>query len=87
METIPHRELRNNSSAVLARVAGGETIAVTNNGKVVAIMCPPELSEIERLKLTGGLIPARRNDVDFTKMKRATGISSRELLDDVRGRW
>jgi prevent-host-death family protein len=39
--TIPHRELRNNSSAVLRDVQAGETIAVTNNGEVVAILVPP----------------------------------------------
>lgn len=85
METIAHRELRNSSSAVLARVAAGETIAVTNNGEVVAIMCPPHMTELERLDVTGGSRRPRRTDVDFTKMTRATGISSRELLDDMRG--
>ena len=32
METIPHRELRNHSSEILARVSKGESIAVTNHG-------------------------------------------------------
>ena len=35
MDTIAHRELRNNSSAVLARVAAGEAIAVTNHGPAI----------------------------------------------------
>lgn len=39
--TIPHRELRNNSSAVLRDVQAGETIEVTNNGEVVAVLVPP----------------------------------------------
>jgi prevent-host-death family protein len=39
--TIPHRELRNNSSAVLREVADGATIEVTNNGEVVAVLVPP----------------------------------------------
>lgn len=39
--TIPHRELRNNSSAVLRAVAAGETIEITNNGEVVAVLVPP----------------------------------------------
>lgn len=34
MRTIPHRELRNDSSKVLADVKAGETIAVTNNGEI-----------------------------------------------------
>jgi prevent-host-death family protein len=39
--TIPHRELRNNSSAVLRAVQEGETFEITNNGEVVAILVPP----------------------------------------------
>ena len=40
--TIPHRELRNNSSAVLRDVREGETIEITNHGEVVAVLSPPE---------------------------------------------
>ena len=39
--TIPHRELRNNSSAVLRDVQAGETVYVTNNDEVVAVLVPP----------------------------------------------
>jgi prevent-host-death family protein len=40
-KTIPHRELRNNSSDVLRRVQAGETFQVTNHGEVVAVLSPP----------------------------------------------
>jgi len=39
--TIPHRELRNNSGAVLRDVQAGETVYVSNNGEVVAVLIPP----------------------------------------------
>ena len=39
--TIPHRELRNNSSEVLRQVQAGETIEITNRGEVVAVLIPP----------------------------------------------
>jgi prevent-host-death family protein len=39
--TIPHRELRNNSSAVLRDVRAGETLTITNHGEVVAVLMPP----------------------------------------------
>ena len=39
--TIPHRELRNNSSAILRDVSQGETFQITNNGVVVALLVPP----------------------------------------------
>jgi prevent-host-death family protein len=45
--TIPHRELRNNSSAILREVAAGETIRITNHGEIVAVLVPP--SEADRL--------------------------------------
>jgi prevent-host-death family protein len=32
--TIPHRELRSNSSAVLREVQAGATIEITNNGEL-----------------------------------------------------
>jgi prevent-host-death family protein len=65
--TIPHRELRNNSSAVLRDVQAGETIAVTNNGEVVAILVPPPRGSAapvraRRAKARGGFatLPRRR---------------------------
>ncbi|MFK0041114.1 type II toxin-antitoxin system Phd/YefM family antitoxin [Paenarthrobacter sp. NPDC090517] len=43
MTTIPHRELRNQSSKILERVKNGEVIDVTNNGEVAATLIPPRL--------------------------------------------
>ena len=40
METIAHRELRNNSAAVLRRVEAGESLEITNRGRAVAAWCP-----------------------------------------------
>lgn len=41
MDTISHRELRNNSAEVLRRVAEGESFMVSNRGVVVAHLSPP----------------------------------------------
>ena len=41
-QRIAHRELRNNSSAVLRAVQSGETYEITNNGVVVAMLIPPQ---------------------------------------------
>lgn len=38
--SIPVRDLRNNSAAVLARVAGGERVTVTKDGEPVAEVVP-----------------------------------------------
>jgi prevent-host-death family protein len=40
MEKIPQRELRNQSSEILRRVAEGESFTVTNHGQAVAVVRP-----------------------------------------------
>ena len=49
--TIPHRELRNNSSAVLREVQAGETFNITNHGDVVAVLSPSAGSETGRVRI------------------------------------
>ncbi|QQS02816.1 MAG: type II toxin-antitoxin system Phd/YefM family antitoxin [Austwickia sp.] len=85
MESITHRELRKRSSAVLARVAGGEALLVTNRGVPVAVLSPPGRSEPDRLDESGRTRPPRTSSVDFTVVTRAVGESSRSILDDLRG--
>jgi prevent-host-death family protein len=41
MSRIGVRELRQNASQYLARVATGETIEVTDRGRLVALLVPP----------------------------------------------
>ncbi len=85
MESIPHRELRNNSSAVLARVRSGESLAVTNHGVVTAILSPPGGSELSRLEAAGQVRGPRIAAPDFASIPRARGVGSREILADLRG--
>jgi prevent-host-death family protein len=42
MATIPQRELRNDTAAVLQRVEAGETVRITSNGRPVADLVPLE---------------------------------------------
>jgi prevent-host-death family protein len=64
VERIGVRELNQNTSQVLARVSGGETIEITDRGRPVAILAPlPDDSPIERLKATGDLLPGH-GDLD-----------------------
>jgi prevent-host-death family protein len=86
MTTIPHRELRNQSSKILERVKNGETIDVTNNGEVTATLIPPSASPFERLLLAGQVRPARVAPVDFRTLPRIPiDGSTAEILDDLRG--
>ncbi len=81
--TIPHRELRNNSAAILRRVQAGETFEITNNGKPVALLSPVVDGRLAALRRSGAVTRATR--IDFAGLRRASGISSKDVLDDLRG--
>ena len=86
MTTIPHRELRNQSSKILERVKNGETIDVTNNGEVAATLIPPSSSPFERLLLAGQVRPAAGGAVDFQSLPRvASATGTADILADLRG--
>jgi prevent-host-death family protein len=42
VESIPIRELNQQTSAIVARAQRGETLAITSNGRVVARLVPVE---------------------------------------------
>jgi len=79
--TIPHRELRNNSSAVLRDVKNGETIKVTNHGEVVAVLHPPSESSTPRPKIRKA---THRGDFREIKSIRL-GYPIQPVLDELRG--
>jgi prevent-host-death family protein len=80
MKTVTHRELRNNSGAVLRDVAAGETVAVTNRGEVVAHLSPA--GEKPGLAIAR---PATRR-IDVSRLAQVTiDRPSAEVLEDVRG--
>lgn len=86
MTTIPHRELRNQSSKILERVKNGEVIDVTNNGEVAATLIPPSASPFERLLQAGSVRPASATPVDFTILPRiSSDITTADILADLRG--
>jgi prevent-host-death family protein len=54
MASVGVRELRQRASELLRRVAGGETIEVTDRGRPVALLTPvPEAGPLERLRAAG----------------------------------
>jgi prevent-host-death family protein len=58
MERIGLRELRQNASQYIARVARGETVEVTQRGRLVARIVPAGQDTWEDLILRGDVIPA-----------------------------
>jgi prevent-host-death family protein len=79
--TIPHRELRNNSSQVLRDVQAGETVEITNHGEVVAVLVPsPQAAEgslrLRKATVRGGFSTLPRVRISETVT---------ESIDDLRG--
>lgn len=58
MERIGLRELRQNASKYIARVARGETLEVTQRGRLVARIVPARPDTWEDMIARGEIIPA-----------------------------
>ncbi|HEX7425491.1 MAG TPA: type II toxin-antitoxin system prevent-host-death family antitoxin [Mycobacterium sp.] len=63
MERIGLRELRQNASRYIARVARGETVEVTRRGRLVARIVPAGPDTWEDLILRGEVIPASSDNL------------------------
>lgn len=55
MDEIGIRALKQNASAVVARVAGGETITITDRGRPVALLSPLPKTTLQGLRDSGRL--------------------------------
>jgi prevent-host-death family protein len=62
MERIGVRELRQHASRYLARVAGGETLEVTDRGRAVARLVPIRTDSWDDLVTSGRASPAEDAD-------------------------
>jgi prevent-host-death family protein len=88
MTTIPQRQLRNDSAAVLRRVAAGETFTITNNGVPVATLAPfvAYPTRLDQLVAEGVVTPPRdsgKRRLPDQSGNRPTGAD--EVLADLRG--
>ncbi|MGH3907945.1 MAG: type II toxin-antitoxin system Phd/YefM family antitoxin [Pseudonocardiaceae bacterium] len=79
--TIPHRELRNNSSAVLRDVQAGETLYVTNNGEVVAVLVPPPRGAGASLRIRRATVRGGFAELERTSIQEPV----QDVLDELRG--
>ena len=61
MDEVGIRELKQNASAVVARVRKGATITVTDRGRPAAMLSPIPGSRVEELTASGRLRPATRS--------------------------
>lgn len=87
MQEITHRQMRNESSAVLRRVAAGETILVLNSGRPAAVIGPPTGATVSSLAAQGQLRAATEPPHTLRSIARRTSTrSTAEIIEDSRGR-
>jgi len=58
VEQIPIRVLNQHTASVLARVKSGETVEVTERGRLIARIVPASGGELDDLVAAGRVIPA-----------------------------
>jgi prevent-host-death family protein len=86
VDQVGVRELRQNLSVYLARIAQGETLEVTDRGQPVAILAPlpKPVSVLERLKREGRVIPSRGDLLALKRPPMAVSRQGSEALEAQR---
>ena len=79
MDTIGVRELQQHASSALRRVEHGETLGVTDRGRLVAILTPPSASSGTGALLASGRVQSARRHVS----ELPDPVKSREPTSDV----
>lgn len=84
MESIGVRELRQHASRYLARVAGGETLEVTDRGRPVARLVPVNRDEWQTLVASGRVVPPSGVDDVLSEEAEDYGIDASGQLAAMR---
>lgn len=81
---MTHRELRNSSGEILRAVAAGESIRVTDNDRLAALIVPPPSDPVEDLIEKGQARPGVRQPGGFAAMERTRStMSTKEIIDTL----
>jgi len=85
-DTVGVRELRQNLSVYLARVATGTAFRVTDRGREVALLIPmpAPATVVDRLVASGRAVPARRDLVSLGPPTIRSKASLSEALRAIR---
>lgn len=78
------RELRDNLTETIRRVAGGETIEVTRDGVPVAVLSPVPADRIDRLIAGGGVSRPVALDRPIRRHRVTGPITASEALEEDR---
>lgn len=85
METIGVRELQQRASAALRRVQQGESLGVTDRGRLVAVLVPPSVAGgTAALSAAGRVRPASATRHGLPAQS-SSKISTEQALDRLRG--
>lgn len=76
MSEVGIRSLKQNASAVVADVAGGETVTITDRGRPVAQMIPFPSSPLDQMVSSGRVRPPRRDPLDVPDPEPGPGLSA-----------
>ena len=80
MKRVGVRELRREASAILRRVAEGETVEVTDRGRPVAILLKTMPSGLARLEREGQLRRAQADLVELVPVQLPAGAAAPSTL-------
>lgn len=88
MHTVGLKTLKNKLSEYIQLAAAGETVVITNRGRVVAEIVPPRPrtgheSFVERGVREGWLTPAKRPFQPLSPRKPVPGLTLEQLLADL----
>ncbi len=83
METIGIRQLQQHASAAIRRVVDGETLGITDRGRLVAVLSPP--SELKGLAAmdAAGLVRWGHGSVDDLPPPQRSSRTIQEVLDEL----
>lgn len=84
MERIGVRDLRQYASTYLDRVKAGETVEVTEHGKLIALLVPPGRTHRDQLVAAGHLIPATLDSCFPEPLEQTGGASASTRLMQAR---
>ncbi|MDQ0614421.1 prevent-host-death family protein [Microbacterium sp. W4I4] len=83
MANVTKTELNQQTARVLARVAAGETLTVTDRGRPIAQLSPPEADTWADLVASGRVtLPKTSGALRIPATK--TSKTSQQILDDLR---
>ena len=85
METIGVRELQQHASAALRRVERGETLGITDRGRLVAILAPVSAATGAGALTASGRVQSARRALHALPQAMNAQRSTAEVLDELRG--